>query len=188
MIRIARDPRPESGDLPGAPSGRAVRDPESMGRRLGEGARRTRLQGARHDQLRLRVHARAPRRERDARRDRRPRNDARPGDRLAALGRPRERLRARAGERRARRPAGRRGRSGRRLDRGLRPRRLPLRASAGRRARRSRRGSGPRSRLSVPAHRPGRKPPPRQPRPRRHDLAAPGLCSRPGRTCSTRPA
>ena len=51
---------------------------------LRAGARGARLQGARHDQLRLRVHARAPRRQRHARRGRRARRAARRGDRAAA--------------------------------------------------------------------------------------------------------
>ena len=60
---------------------------------------------------------------------------------------------------------------------------LEARGRAGRGRRRGRAGA----RLPVHAHRAGREPHPRQPRPRRHDRAAAGLRARPARTCSTRP-
>ena len=60
---------------------RALRDPESVGRRLGEGPRQARLQGAGDDQRRLCLHARAHRRRghpRRALRTRQPRSTRRP--------------------------------------------------------------------------------------------------------------
>ena len=78
----------------GASRGRAVPDPEPLGRGVGAGARGARVPGARDDELRLRIHARPPRRRRHARRGGRPRPLARPGRPSAALRRPRERLRA----------------------------------------------------------------------------------------------
>ena len=55
--------RQEHGaSVPCPARGRAVRDPQSLGRRLGEGVRRARLRGAGDDQLGLRLHARAARR------------------------------------------------------------------------------------------------------------------------------
>ena len=57
---LARDDAArESGGVPCAPRGRAVRHSQPVGCRLGACARGTRLPGARDDELRLRVHARA---------------------------------------------------------------------------------------------------------------------------------
>ena len=69
---------PKGSRLPRPPRRRPVRHPQPLGRRLGPGPRGARLQGARHDQLGLRVHARPPRRQRHARRGRRPHARARP--------------------------------------------------------------------------------------------------------------
>ena len=77
--------------------GPPVPDPEPVGRRFGPGARGARVPGARDDELGPRLHARPPRRRRDARRGRSPRGRARRSHLAAGLGRPRERLRARAG-------------------------------------------------------------------------------------------
>ena len=57
-------PGAEGGGVRGAPRRRAVRDPESVGRRLRACARRTRFPGAGDDELRLRLHARPSRRRR----------------------------------------------------------------------------------------------------------------------------
>ena len=67
----------EGRGVPSAARGRAVRHPQSVGRRVGEGARGARVQGARRHQLRLRVHARPRRRRREPGRGRRARADAR---------------------------------------------------------------------------------------------------------------
>src|SRR4051794_40518723 len=70
----------EGGGLSGVTRGRCVRDPESLGRRLGEGARASRLQGTRDNEFWLRVHARAERRSGDARRGSRTHGPARRRD------------------------------------------------------------------------------------------------------------
>ena len=75
----------------------------------------------------------------------RARGGARRSDRPAALGRPRERLRAGSGERRARDHRDRRRRRSRRVDRGLRPRRATASTSWARPSSASR----PRSRLRA---------------------------------------
>ena len=61
----------EGRGVPSAARGRAVRHPQPVGRRVGEGARGARVQGARRHQLRLRVHARPARRRREPGRGRR---------------------------------------------------------------------------------------------------------------------
>ena len=95
----------------------------------------------------------------------------------AGLGRPRERLRPTSRKLRPRRSVGRRGRSGRRLDRGRDRRRgaAALRHRPRDRARRGRRGG--RAIVAIPLHadRARRELPARQPGPRRHDPAPAGV-------------
>ena len=105
--------------------------------------------------------------------------DARPRARrgatgAAAVGRPRERLRARP-EDAARDRAGRDGGGRGRFDRGLRPGRRIYELDAGGRAGRGRGRGGARPGLPVHAHRARREPHPRQPGSRRHDCAAAAL-------------
>ena len=152
------------------------------------GARGARVQGAGDDQLGLRVHARPARRRRDARRGRRARRGARPRrptcrsrstSRTATARRPRtpRRAIARAAE------AGAVGGSiedydpdGGLYELGHARERVAAAVEAARGAR-----------LPVHAHRPGREPHPRQPRPRRHDRPAAGLRGGRAPTSSTRP-
>ena len=116
-------PRPARRPTSARSTRASVRDPQPVGRRVGQGARGARLQGARQHQLRLRVHARPPRRRVDARRGGRARPHARRRRRACrsrstwrtATGPPPRTPRAAITLRR-------RGRRGRRLDRGLRPR------------------------------------------------------------------
>ena len=127
------------------PPWRAVRDPEPVGRRLGPAARRARLRGACDDELRLRLHARPPRRWRDARRGGRARRARRRATQLPVSV---DLENGYGPEPEAAAPAiarGRRGGRRRRLDRGLGPagastsrrtppsgsRRPPRRAGAG---------------------------------------------------------
>ena len=143
----------EGRRVPDAPRGRAVRDPEPVGRRLCAHARGARLPGTGDDELGVRVHARQARRRGHARRGGRARRCARRRNGAPGLGRPRERLR------RLGRPCGHgdqtRGCGGRRrrLDRGLGSRRAAdLRLRPGGRA-----GGGgdhgcPRARLPVHVH------------------------------------
>src|SRR5437764_325284 len=116
LTRVAGRSARQGGGLPRAPRGRAVRDPQPLGRRHREGARRTGLQGARHHELRVRVHPRSSRRGGDARRGDRPHTRARPRHRPPCLGRPGERLRAGAAGRREGDRAGGGGRCGWRVD------------------------------------------------------------------------
>ena len=116
------EPSREGRRVPRAARGRAVRDPQPVGRRLGDGARGARLQGAGDDQLGLRVHARAARTaaRRSTRSSRTSRRSPRPPACRSSVD-----LENGYGPSRPTRPtaiarAGRRGR-GRRLDRGLRP-------------------------------------------------------------------
>ena len=141
--------------------------------------RGARLQGARHHQLGLRVHARPARRQRHARRDRRAHARARPRRpacpsrstwRTATGPNPEDAATAitRAAE------AGAVGGSIEDWD----PRRRAVRARPRGRAGRRRGRGGAEPRLPVHAHRARREPHPRQPGPRRHDRAAPGLRAR----------
>ena len=103
---------------------------------------------------------------------------ARRSERPSGLRRPRERLRPGPGGRRAGDHQGGRGGSGRRLDRGLRPGRRDLRLRPRRRARDRGLRGGPGAGLPVHAHGASREPHPRQPGPRRHDLAPAGVRAR----------
>ena len=91
------DPSREGRRVPRPARGRPVRDPEPVGRGLGEGARLAGLRGAGDDQLRLRLHPRTPRRRGDARRGGRARarastrplrSPSRPTSRTATARRP----------------------------------------------------------------------------------------------------
>ena len=179
----------EGSRLPRPPRGRAVRHPQPLGRRVGAGARGARLQGARHDQLRLRLHARPPRRQRHPRRGRRARaraldaatelpisvdleNGYGPDPEHAAT---RDRC---ASRRRARWAARSRTRPGRRA--------VLARARGGAVAAAAEAAQRPR--LPVHADRPRGEPHPRRPGPRRHDRAPAGLRARRAPTSSSRPA
>ena len=184
-IGLRNSAGPEGCLLPRPARGRGVRHSQPLGRRLGPGLRGARLRSPGHHQLGLRPHAWAPRRQRHARRA---------GRAVAALdGRPtcRSRLTSRTATGpsprtpRTRSPR-RRGRSGRRLDRGLRPQRRDLRLRPCHRARDGGQRGGAAPRLPLHLHGPRREPLPRQPRPRRHDRPPAGL--RAGRRrCPLRP-
>ena len=178
----------EGGGVPRAARGRAVRDPEPVGRRLGEGARGARVQGARDDELRLRVHARARRRRASASTRSRPTSRALDEATALPVSADLENGYGPAPEDVARRDRrGGRGRGGRRLDRGLRPGGPALRPRARRRAGGGRRRGGARGWTSRS----------RSPRaPRTTSAATPTSTTRsagcrrtsgPAPTCSTRP-
>ncbi len=116
------DGRRPPGALQGAARrGRAVRDAESVGYRLGPAPRRVWLRSACDDERRLRLGSRQARPDRHARRAGRSCSRARGCDGSAPERRQRALLSGRPGRRRPDRGAARRSRRGGVLDRGLRP-------------------------------------------------------------------
>ena len=190
-ISMAATQHREGRAVPRAPRGRAVRHPEPVGRRLGEGARGARLPGARD--------ARAPAsRSRSAATTAASRSTRWSSTRARSPRRSSCRSRWTSRTATARSPRTRRGRSS------ARPRRAPSAARS-----RTTTPTGDRiydlghaaervtaaveaaraARLPVHADRAGREPHPRQPRPRRHDRAPPGVRARGrGRAVRARPA